>query len=360
MQTLPTGTVTFLMTDIQGSTRLWERHPQAMRETLGRHDAIAAEIIGKHGGTLIKSRGEGDSLFAVFQEAAAALTAACELQRAFTSESWPAETPLQVRMALHTGEVEAWAGDYYGPEVNRCARLRDITRPGQILLSQKTYEMVREGAGPVGFRRLGKYLLRDLRRPERVFQLLHPQLPSHFSRPPAPSLLPDGLLFPWIYFFHPQQWLRIKDWFLHPEDSLRLLAGVLHPRNLLGIPRWFFRWAFRGLTWVLGGVLSFVGGLLVLIGLVLLVAGALSLTGMGMMVGVPLGILVGMVWLLRYGLRALRPVGPQPTASEGEPLSAWDSDQALEPPAAQPRLWEEVTEEGKVTVSARESGEENG
>lgn len=358
MQTLPTGTVTFLMTDIQGSTRLWERSAQIMRAALDRHDAIAAEVIGKHGGTLIKSRGEGDSLFAVFQEAAAALAAACELQCAFVGESWPEETPLQVRMALHTGEVEAWEGDYYGPEVNRCARLRDLTQPGQVLLSQKAYERVREKAGPVGFRRLGKYLLQDLRRPERVFQLLHPQLPTHFPRPPAPCLLPDCLLFPWIYFFHPQRWRQIKDWLLRPSDSLRMLANILHPRNLLRIPLWFFRWAFRSLTWMLGGFLSLAGGLVVLIGLILLLVGAVTLTGMGLAAGIPLGALVAVAWLLRYGLRALRPVGPQPTASEGEPLSAWEPGQALEAPAAKPRLWEEVSEEGQVTVSARESGEE--
>lgn len=359
MQILPTGTVTFLMTDIQGSTRLWERSPQIMRAALGRHDAIAAEIIGKHGGTLIKSRGEGDSLFAVFQEAAAALAAACELQCAFAGEAWPEETPLQVRMALHTGKVEAWEGDYYGPEVNRCARLRDITQPGQILLSQKAYERVRQGAvaGPLGFRRLGKYLLRDLRRPERVFQLLHPQLPAHFPRPPAPSLLPDGLLFPWIYFF-PWWWRQIKDWLLCPSDFLRMLAGILHPRNLLKVPRWFFRWAFRSLTWMLGGLLSLAGGLVVLIGLTLLLVGALTLTGMGLVVGIPLGALVAAALLLRYGLRALRPVGPQPAPSEGEPLSTWEPGQAVEAPAAKPRLWEEVAEEGQVIVSAREAGED--
>src|SRR5438874_6889157 len=133
MADLPSGTVTFLFTDIEGSTRLWEQHPQAMEGALARHDALAAEVIGRHGGTLVKHRGEGDSLFAVFPRAVDAVSAAFALQQAFMAEPWPADAPLRVRMALHTGDASARDGDYYGAAVNRCARLRAAAHGGQIL-----------------------------------------------------------------------------------------------------------------------------------------------------------------------------------------------------------------------------------
>src|SRR3989441_4718004 len=93
---LPSSTVTFLFTDIEGSTKLWEQHPEAMRVALARHDALAAAVIEEHAGTLLKSRGEGDSVFAVFARATDALAAACALQQALAAEPWPAETPLKV------------------------------------------------------------------------------------------------------------------------------------------------------------------------------------------------------------------------------------------------------------------------
>lgn len=122
----PTGTVTFLFTDIEGSTKLWQNHPQAMRLALSRHDTLAAVIIAQHEGTLIKTHGEGDSLFAVFARANDAVAAAAALQLAFSNESWPLEVPLRVRFALHTGEAGLSEGDYFGSAVNRCARLRAI------------------------------------------------------------------------------------------------------------------------------------------------------------------------------------------------------------------------------------------
>src|SRR5436189_3921326 len=95
---LPSGTVTFLFTDIEGSTRLWEQHPDAMRAALARHDALAAALVEQHSGNLLKSRGEGDSLFAVFPRATEALAAAVAFQRALVAEPWPAEASLRVRM----------------------------------------------------------------------------------------------------------------------------------------------------------------------------------------------------------------------------------------------------------------------
>jgi predicted ATPase/class 3 adenylate cyclase len=187
MPHLPTGTVTFFFTDIEGSTRLWEQHPEAMRAALTRHDALAAALVEAHAGTLVRSRGEGDSLFAVFPGATDALAAALAFQQALAAERWPAEVSLRVRIALHTGEADLRDDSYYGSEVNRCARLRAVAHGGQVLLSRTTFDLVRdtlpEGAG---LRDLGEHRLRDLARPEHVFQLLHPTLPADF--PPLNTL----------------------------------------------------------------------------------------------------------------------------------------------------------------------------
>src|SRR5579884_2058809 len=180
---LPSGTVTFLFTDIEGSTKLWEECPEAMRQALARHDALAASIIEQHEGLLVKSRGEGDSLFCVFARATDAVAAACALQQAFVSEPWPAEAPLRVRMALHTGEADLREGDYYGSAVNRCARLRAIGHGGQVLLSQAARDLLPPDAPLMD---KGSHRLKDLQQPEHVFQLAAPDLPSEF--PPLRSL----------------------------------------------------------------------------------------------------------------------------------------------------------------------------
>lgn len=177
--TAPSETVTFLFTDVERSTQLWERSPDAMRAALVRHDALAADLVSAHNGLLIKSRGEGDSLFTVFPAAPDAAHAACALQRAFAAENWPAEAALRVRMALHTGEADLRERDYYGVAVNRCARLRLLALGGQILVSSLTRSLVQdalpEGAALV---ELGLKKLRDLADPEFVYQLTHPSLPA--------------------------------------------------------------------------------------------------------------------------------------------------------------------------------------
>src|SRR5687768_17037292 len=191
---LPTGTVTFLFTDVEGSTRLWERHPEQMRVALAEHDALSEFLTERHGGQVVRPRGEGDSRFCVFTRATDAVTAAAAIQRALHEAPWPEETPLRVRMALHTGEADLRDGDYYGSAVNRAARLRGIAHGGQSLLSQATYDLVRDQL-PAGVSTLdlGDHRLKDLARPERVFQLLGPDLPAAF--PPLPSLdtLPNNL-----------------------------------------------------------------------------------------------------------------------------------------------------------------------
>ncbi|MDQ4078820.1 MAG: adenylate/guanylate cyclase domain-containing protein, partial [Chloroflexota bacterium] len=184
---LPSGTVTFLFTDIAGSTRLWEQEPVAMRRATTRHDALVEQVIAQHDGVLVRPRGEGDSRFAVFQHATEAVRAASALQQALFAEPWPTTTPLRVRMALHTGEAELRVGDYYGSDVNRCARLRSLAHPGQTLLSLTTVRLASdtlpEGAS---LRDLGQHRLKDLTQPEQIFQLVVPGLPADF--PPLQSL----------------------------------------------------------------------------------------------------------------------------------------------------------------------------
>ena len=142
-QELPAGTVTFLLTDIEGSTRLWESVPDAMEVALERHDRLVSEVIGEHGGVVVTSRGEGDSFFAVFTSAVAAVEAAGACQLRLGTEDWPAGARLRVRMGLHTGEAHVLDGDYvdHAP-INRCARVKAAAHGGQVLVTKTTRNLV--------------------------------------------------------------------------------------------------------------------------------------------------------------------------------------------------------------------------
>jgi predicted ATPase/class 3 adenylate cyclase/DNA-binding CsgD family transcriptional regulator len=179
--TLPTGTITFLLSDIEGSTALWEQAPETMRLALGRHDELFEAAVLEHAGVHIRPRGEGDSRFAVFQRAGDAIAAALAIQRAFAAEVWPTPRPIKARIGVHPGEAELRDGDYYGSAVNRCARIRGIGHGGQALVSESTETLVRDLL-PDGaeLRDLGIHRLRGLTQPERVFQLLAPELPARF------------------------------------------------------------------------------------------------------------------------------------------------------------------------------------
>ena len=194
---LPTGVVTFLLTDIEGSTQLWEVNEEAMAAALLRHDRLLDELARAGGGTVIKSKGEGDAVLAVFARASAAAQTAVAMQRTLAAEAWPAGLPLLVRMALHTGEAHERDGDYYGPTLNRAARLRALARGGQILLSQATAQLLADRVPrDAVLIDLGLRQLRGMSREERVFELSVPDLSwsrhaaSSVDARPLPRALP--------------------------------------------------------------------------------------------------------------------------------------------------------------------------
>ncbi len=189
-RTLPTGTVTFLFTDIEGSTQLWEQRPEAMSAALAHHDALLNHAIEDHNGSVFKKG--GDAFCAVFATASEALAAALAAQIALhhpQAQAASADTglTLRVRMALHTGTAEQRDEDYFGPALNRVARLLAAGHGGQVLVSEATQGLV-QGSLPSGasLKDLGEHRLKDLERAERIFQLLHPDLPADF--PPLRSL----------------------------------------------------------------------------------------------------------------------------------------------------------------------------
>src|ERR1700757_4692259 len=167
-----TRAVTFLLTDIEGSTAAWEADADAMAVALARHDELVEQVVTSRGGRLIKTRGEGDATFSVFERPSGAAAAAIELQEAIAGEPWALRQPMRVRVALHTGEVELRDGDYFGRAVNRVARLRSLATGGQILCSGATAELVIDSlSDDVVLADLGMRQLRNLARPEHVFEL---------------------------------------------------------------------------------------------------------------------------------------------------------------------------------------------
>lgn len=181
----PSGTVTFLFTDIEGSTALWETQPEAMAAALARHDVLVRGAVEPAGGHVFKTM--GDAFCVAFWTPKRALEAALAVQKAVSSEPWPEPIALRVRTVLHTGVCQERDGDYFGPVVNRAARLEAIVHGGQTVLSRATAELLRDSLPQgVGLRDLGDHRLKDLSRPERVFQVDAVGLPQEF--PPLLSL----------------------------------------------------------------------------------------------------------------------------------------------------------------------------
>jgi class 3 adenylate cyclase/tetratricopeptide (TPR) repeat protein len=170
---LPEGVVTFLLTDIEGSSGLWDAHPQAMGQVIAKVEAMVAEHVEEHGGRLIKSRGEGDSTLSAFTHATAAASSALDLHAELAGREWPDGIEVRLRVALHTGQAELREGDYYGTTLNRAARLRGLAGGGHILCSRVTAELLADDLQP-GARlvELGEAALRGMDRAETVFALV--------------------------------------------------------------------------------------------------------------------------------------------------------------------------------------------
>jgi predicted ATPase/class 3 adenylate cyclase len=189
---IPSGTVTFLFTDIEGSTERWERYRQAMQAAVGRHEDILHAAINAHDGYVFKT--VGDAFCATFRTAPDALGAALDAQRELAKEDFSAVSGLKVRMAVHTGLSYERSGDYFGPTVNRVARLLSIGHGGQVLVSGAASDLAQGELPPkITFRDLGAQRLKDLAQPEQVYQLVAPDLTQDF--PPLRSLdaLPNNL-----------------------------------------------------------------------------------------------------------------------------------------------------------------------
>jgi LuxR family maltose regulon positive regulatory protein len=237
---LPTGTLTFLFTDIEGSTTRWEQHQQAMRLALAQHDRLLRETIAAHAGVVFKMVGDG--VHAAFARAVDAVAAAYNAQCVLQAVDWGELSSLRVRMALHTGAAELRDGDYFGPPLNRVARILALGHGGQILLSHATRDLVADDLpSQTILHALGEYRLKDLIRPEPIFQLVSPELPRDFpplraadtSSTPAPSqslqLLATKLYVPPA---RPQLVTR-------PRLLERLDAGLTGKLTLLSAPAGF-------------------------------------------------------------------------------------------------------------------------
>jgi predicted ATPase/class 3 adenylate cyclase len=235
-QELPEGMVTFLFTDVEGSTRMFEQAPDLMFEALRLHDKTIDEAVTAHGGVLVRPRGEGDSRFIVFTTAHDAIAGASAMQLRLAAVEWPTPIPLQVRASLHTGIADLRSGDYYGSAVNRAARLRGIAHGGQTLMSRATWELVQdELPDGVTIIDLGKHELKDLTRPEWVYQVTPDGLPVNF--PPLASLnfVPNNLPEQLTEFVGRQQELSDACRLIGETRLLTILAPGGTGKTRLGI-----------------------------------------------------------------------------------------------------------------------------
>jgi predicted ATPase/class 3 adenylate cyclase len=192
VSTSDAATLTFLFTDIEGSSSLWERYAARMEQALARHDALARGSVAAHGGTLVKMTGDG--MHAAFADPLAAVLTALDLQQGLADAAATAGVALRLRCGMHAGVVEHRDGDYFGSAVNRAARLMSVAHGGQVLASRVVIDLVRERLPRgVSLRDLGAVRLRDLSSPEAVFQVTCGELRREF--PPLRSLeaIPNNL-----------------------------------------------------------------------------------------------------------------------------------------------------------------------
>ena len=202
---------TFLFTDIEGSTRLWEEHGDAMAAALARHDEILNQAVAQAGGSVLKTTGDG--MIAVFDSVSDSLSAAVDSQGGLEQEQWGPTGPLRVRMGIHSGDTESREGDYFGPAMNRAARIMAAGHGGQVLVSGTASA---SGYLPPGvqLRDLGMHRLKDLTEPEHLYQVIHEGLRSDFPAPRTLDGRPNNL---------PQQATE----FLGREDELEAIHLML-------------------------------------------------------------------------------------------------------------------------------------
>ena len=174
------GTYTFVFTDIEGSTRHWDRSAEKMRAALALHDELLHEAVGGNGGRVFKHTGDG--VCAVFASPAAAVAAAVEAQISFRHAPWSIEGGLRIRIGIHSGEATTRGDDYLGPALNRVGRLHAVAHGGQVIVSAATELLVRNALSPpFELRYLGEHRLRDLPDPQPIFQATHPELQLDFD-----------------------------------------------------------------------------------------------------------------------------------------------------------------------------------
>ena len=207
MAELPSGTVTLLFTDMEGSTRLLERLGDRYREVLGEHRRLLRAAFGQFEGREVGS--EGDSFFVAFARASDAVAAAAQAQRALAGHRWPDGVALRVRMGIHTGEPTVDGGDYVGLVVHRAARICAAGHGGQVLCSQATRELLgAELPAGVGLRELGEHRLKDLTQPQRLWQLVIAGLPEETSRRCVRSALARST----CPYRGPGSWVASRSW----------------------------------------------------------------------------------------------------------------------------------------------------
>ena len=225
---LPTGTLTFLLTDIEGSTRLWQAAPEAMQQALARHDVILRQGIETHGGYVFKTA--GDAFFAAFTTPWLALDAALAMQQTLQVEAWPSLSPIRVRMALHSGAAELRDNDYFGPPLNQVARLLSAAHGGQTLVSSVTCELCNDRlSSGAALTSLGEHILEDIARRQTIYQLEHPSLPQAF--PPLRTMLasldisvPSVAVLPFVNRSHDEEDEYFSDGLA--DELLNVLAKI--------------------------------------------------------------------------------------------------------------------------------------
>jgi len=235
MPDIPTGTITFLFTDIEGSTALWEHHPDTMPKALARHDTLLRSAITAHGGYVFKLM--GDAVYAAFADPADAVSAALAGQRALVAEKWGEVGPLRVRMAMHTGvaHYNDNDNDYHGRTLNRISRILNIGYGEQILLSGATVELVLDGLpGGTVVKDLGEHVLKDLPRPLHIFQLTTSDLPSEFPALKSPAEYEKQLQQQMMGVVDFRQALDTQNW-KQAESVLQRYPHLPEGRSRLGL-----------------------------------------------------------------------------------------------------------------------------